>query len=317
MVDRSNFTRSRSRAVSNSSKSSRDLMEILEDDFFQLKTAITNEVTRGHYRRAVRWLGELLGRSARVADLSDDNLARLLRWLQEIRGQGPATANTSHKNLCALWRWLHNRGVVATGPTVAALRTPERAPRAWREDELAKLLNAARTSPGSIGGLPARVWWLALFALEWDTGCRASELLALRWEWLDWERGWLTVPAEYRKGQRRDGVYGLLPDTLGYLGQIRRPTGLILGWDRDRSRYWQLWKGLLDRAGLPNDRRTKTQCLRRTFATYLQIGGGDASAACGHSSPSITREHYLDPTLTTRRHGEAMPFRLLGMGGTG
>ena len=46
-----------------------------------------------------------------------------------------------------------------------------------------------------------------------DTGARATELLSLRWEWIDWETGWLSVPAEARKGQHHDEVYGLADDT--------------------------------------------------------------------------------------------------------
>lgn len=288
------------------------LATLLEEQFFLLRTDITDEATRQHYRRAVRWLGEMLGRLARVDDLTDDHVAGLLNWLQRTRNQQPATANGAHKCLCSLWRWLHNRGLIKTGPTVKPLRTPERAPRAWKREELELLLTTARNQPGSICDLPARVWWLALFALEWDTGCRANELLSLRWEWVDWSSGWIVVPAECRKGRQRDGVYGLMPDTLAFLGSFRKPLGLILQWERHRSRYWQLWRDLLTEAGLPADRRHKTQCLRRTFATFLAIGGGDPVAACGHVDARTTARHYVDPTLTTKRHGEALPFRLLG-----
>lgn len=166
---------------------------------------------------------------------------------------------------------------------------------------------------GSITNEPSTgsAWRLALLALEWDTGCRASELLELRWEWLDWDRAWLIVPAAVRKGQRRDAAYGLMPDTMRLLASIRQPSGRILRWDLDRSRYYQLWKELLLAAGLPTGRHFKTQWLRRSFASHLQAGGGDATAALGHSSRSTTLNHYLDPTLTAARAGESMPFRLL------
>jgi integrase len=259
----------------------------------------------------------MLGRESRISDLTDDHVAGLLNWLQMTRGQQPATANGSHKCLTSLWRWLHNRGLLRTGPTVKPLRTPERVPRAWRREEIDALVAAVRMSPGSICGIPARDWWMILFAIEWDTGCRATELLSLRWEWLDWSTGWITVPAESRKGRRRDAAYGLLPDTLAFLAKFRQPQGLILRWDKDRSRYWQLWDALLVAAGLPKGRRSKTQALRRTFATWLLIGGGDATAACGHVDARTTARHYVDPSLTARRHGDSMPFRLLGLSEAG
>lgn len=292
------------------------LLEVLERQFFDFQTRVRDEKTRRHYRRAVRYFGEYLQRPPTVADLTDDHLAGLLRYCQSVRNQSPVTANTSRKCLASLWRWLHSRGVVNTGPTVAPLPTPRRTPIAARQDELAALIHAARTAPGSICEMPARVWWSIHFAIEWDTGARATELLSLRWEWLDWTTGWLRVPAEYRKGRHADAVYGLLPDTLTLLDRYRKSSGSILQCDpvRGLSGYYKHWDELLERAGLPVDRKHKSQWLRRSFATWVAVGGGDAAAACGHSSPAVTVASYLDPTMTTRRHGEAMPFRLLGLG---
>ncbi len=290
-----------------------DIATLLETQFFLLRTGIRDEKTRAHYRRAVRWLGELLGRPARLDDLTDDHLSGVLQWLTVTRNQSATTANGARKCLACLWRWCRDRGLLTTGPTVEPLRTPIRTPRAWRREELSRLLAAARTSPGSIGGLPASTWWLTLLALSWDTGARAAELLSLRWEWIDWETGWLSVPAEARKGQHHDEVYGLADDTRELLASIRRPTGLVLGWTRDRSRYWQLWGDLLTRAGLPSDRRHKTQCLRRTFATWLEVGGGSATDALGHGSRATTTRSYLDPTLTRTRSADRLPFRLLAV----
>lgn len=295
-------------------KGSHVSLDLTLEQFFRLRTTIADEATRAHYRRAVHWLGESIGRPAKLSDLTDDNLAGLLVWLVQTRGQQATTANGAHKCLSSLWRWAHNRGLKSTGPTVKALRTPQRVPRAWRRDELTRLITAARQSPGSICGIPARVWWVCLFALEWDTGCRAGELLSLRWEWLDDSTGWIVAPAEVRKGKLRDAAYGLTPSTLEALRPIRLPVGLILRWEMHRSRYWQLWNELLDRAGLPRGRAFKTQALRRSFASWLKVGGGDATAACGNGSQAMTARHYLDPALTQQRHGDDMPFHVLELG---
>jgi integrase len=283
----------------------------LLDQFFLLSTA-RDEKTQEHYRRAVRWLGEMLGRSPQLSDLTDDHIRALLAWLQQTRKQSATTANGAHKCLCRLWRWARDRGLVNTGPTVPRLKEPARTPQAWTHDELRRLVDAASTSPGSIAGIPAGLWWRALLALEWDTGCRASELLAIRWEWVEWDRRWIRVPAECRKGGRRDAVYGLMADTIAALEPIRQPQGPILGDVGHRSAYYRLWDDLLARAGLPTGRRRKTQMLRRSFASHLLSGGGDPTAALGHASRATTQASYLDPTLTARPHGEKMPFRLIG-----
>lgn len=287
------------------------LSDLLEQQFFLLRTRVRDDKTRTHYRRSVRFLGEMLGRPARVSDLTDDHLAGLLNWLRNMHGQSEVTANTTRKFLVCLWRWCRDRGIVDTGPTVAPLPAPARTPRAWRREELARLVAAAKSSQGEICGHKASWWWLTLLALEWDTGARATELLALRWDWIDWDQNWLLVPAECRKGKTRDACYSLGHDTLEHLGRHRRETGLILGWTMHTSRYYQLWNDVLDAAGLPKTRRNKTQMLRRTFATWLKIGGGSPTDALGHGDAATTRRSYLDPTLAGERFSDHMPFRLL------
>jgi integrase len=293
-----------------------DLSDILEKQFFPLRTRITNPKTRAHYRRAVKWLGEMLGRPAVLSDLTDSSLAGILHWLRTTRGQSPVTANGSLACLAALWRWCRDRDLpVRGGPTVEPLGEPKRIPRALREDELTRLIAAAHASPGSICGMPARTWWLTLLALEMDTGARAKELLSMRWEMVDWHDGTITVPAEVRKGSHHDERYGFLPDTLAWLERVKRPEGLILQWSLDPSRYYQLWSDLLERAGLPTGRAWKTQCLRRTFATLVERGGGNATLALGHSDRRTTVLSYLDPTGQVVRHGESIAFRVLRVAG--
>jgi integrase len=291
-----------------------DLSDFLEQQFFLLRSKTQDAKTYQHYRRAVRWLGEMLGRPALLEDLTDDHVAAAMKHLMTTRGQSAVTANGTHKCLCCLWRFARDKGLLSTGPTVSPLPTPRRTPRAWRREELARLVEAARNSTGAICGLPAGIWWSAVLAISWDTGVRAGELLSLRWDWLDFETGWLHVPAEARKGKHHDEVYGLAEDTLSLLKRMPRTTPLIFGWTTmHRSRYWQLWKELLKRAGLPATRYTATQCLRRTFATWLEVGGGSATDALGHSSRDITRRAYIDPTLTRARSAERIPFRLLDL----
>lgn len=290
-----------------------DLLDVVNTQFFPLQTRITSPKTKMAYLRAVRWLGEMLRRPARIDDLTDDHIAALLKWLQTTRRQSCVTANGSRKCLVALWRWCRDRELPVRGaPRIQPLKTPVRLPRAWSVAELERLVSAANESSGSIGGMPARVWWLTLFCLVMDTGARSAEMLAMRWEWIDWESGWMHVPAEVRKGQHHDECYGLRPETMRWLATIRKPQGQILGWgNRHQSLYHLRWNELLQRAGLPTGRDHQAQKLRRTFATLLTAAGGDATAALGHGSRSTTLKSYIDPTATRKRHAEAIPFHPL------
>jgi integrase len=170
---------------------------------------------------------------------------------------------------------------------------------------------AADAANGSIGGMPARTWWLTLLTLVMDTGARATELLSLQWSWIDWSAGTLSVDASVRKGGTRFACYRLRRESLDWLAAIKRPDGLILQWDYDQSRLYQLYGQLLTAAGLPNTRYTKLHCLRRTFATLLEVAGGDATLALGHASRATTLRSYLDPTRTVRAHADLIPFHPL------
>ena len=167
------------------------LSAALERFFFARATTVTSPMTRGHYVRAVRWVSEALGREATLADLNDETLVFLLAWLQKTRGQTPNTVNTTHKNLCCLWRWCRDKGLVFTGPTVKPIRAPRRVPRALSHDEFSRIVAAAYRMTGTIGGLPASVWWVTLLQLCTNTGMRSGELLSLEWQFINWDRGWL------------------------------------------------------------------------------------------------------------------------------
>jgi integrase len=276
--------------------------------FFLMRTNVRDEKTREHYRRAVRWLGEMLGREATTADLKDENLACLMKWLEMTRNQGASTVNGTHKCICSLWRWCRDRDLVRGAPTVRAIRVPRRTPRAYTQGEMERLVVAAAQTVGTICGLPASVWWLTLIQLEINTGVRATEMFHMRWENMNWETGWITVPAEFRKGKIEDGAYGLWPQTVEWLARFRRKNGPIVPFPKHHTGFYRMWNDLLEKAGLPTGRRTKMQALRRTFATIIDANGGDASKALGHTDPTLAGKHYIDPTAgEQRKHADVVP----------
>ena len=284
---------------------------VLERHYFPLNLRVRCEQTRKQYRYAASNLSEFLGKPATIADLSDDTVTRLMTWLRDSKGLHPRTVNDRRWRLNALWTWLAKRGVTKLWPTNCAMQVPERIPRAYRREELERLVQAAKMQTGEICGLPASDWWLDLLGIIWDSGMRCSELLAIRWEWLDLESGWIVVPAEVRKGRKKDEAYCLMPDCLERLRRRAQRRGLILQWNMHYTRIYQLWRKLLATANLPANRYTLTQCMRRSFASHLTAGGGNATEALGHGSAAVTRRAYLDRTITAKPHGDKMPFRLL------
>lgn len=286
---------------------------LLQERFFPLNPQITHKRTREHYWRAIEHLCRVLGREAMVCDLCDDNVLLVMSDCLS-HGLSVVTANHRRKCLCSIWNWCSRRGMIPLWPSVRKLREPKRAPRAWTEDELKRLIESCMKCTGDIGGVPAANWWLALHGYLWDSASRTSEALQLRWEWLDLGRGLAHVPAFARKGKSSDAVYQLMSDTVYALELIRQPVReLVFHWPGHPSALYKRYATILRRAGLPADRYSMPQKMRRSHASHLALAGGDATASLGHSSDYVTRCHYLDNSLTNEAPAAKL-FRILPQG---
>lgn len=275
-------------------------VETLLVEYFELNTSIRSEKTRGHYRRAVKWLEIAIGRTPKVADLTDDNVTRTLVWLTKERRQSAITANTTHKCLCSLWRFAHGRGYVRVTPLVRPLPQPATCPDSWSDEELQILLRVAAAYPYRLSGVAGAVWWKATLALELATLERSGALLAARWEWVDWRRNVVRVPADSRKGRLREEAYQLPAWAIDALAALRDqyaslPATIL---DCKPATYFKRWDKLLSAAGLPAGRRNKTHKLRRTLATLAVIAGRDPQRVLRHQTPGMAWKHYVDTSRT-------------------
>jgi integrase len=261
--------------------------------------------TRRKFARVVREFSRFLGRMATTSDLEPD---LVLDWLQSI-DRSPHTVNEQRAKLVALWQYAARAGIVAKFPDVPKLRTPRRLPVAFGVPEFARLLAAAREQSLPVCGVPGELWWPALLLLGWATGERFRALTGFRWADYDPASGRLVARAETRKGQDADRLYLLPPWARQAIEALPRAWPEIL---HHSTSYWLRWNDLLKRAGLPADRWHKTHALRRSHASHLAAAGLDASAALGHSSPLVTRQHYLDPTIVgENRAGLSMPMPII------
>lgn len=272
------------------------LADVLEFEYFPRKRAIRSESTKTHYRIAVKHLGLVLGRPSMVGDLTDDTIERFIVWCLNVRKLAPYTVKQRRGYLVALWNWLAKRGLTPHWPTVEPVSVPRHVPEAWTLEELERLMAACRAARGHIGDVRASLWWPSIHAFWFYEGERVSASLAARWA--DYHDGILMIPAERRKGQSKPAVYDLHPIVRDWLDLIRQPAReLIWPWPYDRSRFYQLYRELVESAGLPWKPRTGPQKLRRTHATYVLASGGDPTASLMHSSPDVTQRFYLDTRI--------------------
>ena len=199
---------------------------------------------------------------------------------------------------------------------VSLLPTDKRVPEAWSVDEMRRIITAAAETPGMLCGIPAGKWWPAQLLTLYDTGLRIGALMALESAQLDFETGWLTVPADHQK-QRAEQVFQLQADTLDAIAQTRPGERRELfpwpfvdeRWAVLRKRY----RKILQRAGLPTDSRCLFHKVRRTSATLIADALGERAAQdhLGHSSLSVTKR-YLDPRKMKRRKPSTAALPRLG-----
>jgi integrase len=248
------------------------------------------------YRHTLKSFTITLGRVPTIADLDSDTVELHMERIIK-KGGSPASANKDRSQLLALWRFAAAKGIVTLWPTVAIMREPETVPMGWMPHEVTSLLNACKQADGTIGSVHASLWWTALVRVLLDTGERIGAVRPLKKTHL--QGGWLLVPAEFRKGRRRDRLYPLQPPTVQSVlavSNANRVDDLIFHWDRADTYIYARFSEILERAGLPTDSRSKFHRIRRTVASAVAQAGGDPTAALDHASPKTTKK-YLDPRI--------------------
>ncbi|HEY3945626.1 MAG TPA: tyrosine-type recombinase/integrase [Solirubrobacteraceae bacterium] len=259
-------------------------------------------------------------RKARL--VTTDDVAKLVADMEASGRAGWTTQNvlTTLSSLCS---WAARHGFVAANP-VAALearerpRTSRRPQRAFQRDEIKALLAAAKP--------PYRV----LLATAIFSGLRLMELLALRWQDIDFESGEIHVRAQLsRTGELRplksdaglrDVV--LMPELAQVLQGHRsgcrysEPHDYVFTGIDGRPLNWRSvettgFNATLKRANLAMDGREQKPVLhdcRHTFASLLIAQGLDIvfiSRQLGHASPATTLRIYTH-LLDQAKHAARM-----------
>jgi integrase len=278
------------------------LEQIFVQEYLPQRTRITSDQTVRQYKRCLLLFGRFLEHPARPADLNDRTVGRFLRWLVsdgEIKAIKAVSANGYVKQLLAIWTWLAKQRVVEKFPTVESLPEPKPIPLSYSARQLVQLFEACKSIEGYIGPhhLACDVW-PAFHLVLWDTGERTGAMLQLRWDWLEWETGYLCVPGEFRKGRQKPMVYRLKEATLNALRVIESPPRALIFNMFPSFRFYPTYRKLIKFSGLEYiPRKTTPQMMRRTFASFIEAAGGNATKALKHTDRRVTEDSYLDPRI--------------------
>ena len=234
-------------------------------------------------------------------------------YMKRLSGAGMA-ASTQARRLSALrqfFRFLQAERIRDDDPTQAvdAPRQARSLPKYLSEEEVERLLTAARERPGADGLRTA-----ALLEVLYATGLRVSELVGLPMAAVARDGRVLIVRGKGGKermvpvgGPARDALGEYLAVRDGFLGKDRDARAAFLFPSRaqqghlTRARFGQVLKELAVAAGIP-PKRVSPHVLRHSFASHLLAHGADLRSLqqmLGHADISTTQiyTHVLEERL--------------------
>lgn len=298
------------------------LNEFFESHYQPLKLRDGSIETVRLYGCTIRAFGKWLASAAgdekgyiepTLDHLDDMTVSRFLAKRASTRSK--FTSEKERGQLLALWRLACDRGIKAIRPCVPPTNLPERVPRAWTVEELQRIVSAARKMKGYVGDVPANVFWPALILTCYQSAERIGAVMAVRKS--DYSRPFIHMRAEVRKARKRDKVYRFTDPVCDLLDQLMRTRGeKLFEWKGPFTYLWGRFGAVIQAAGLPCGRRDKFHKLRRSAATHFAARGHDATAMLDHSSPRITKQYYLDPTMIQSGPNPADVLPDIGMNST-
>jgi integrase len=292
-------------------KAERPLGAVLEEFLSQHVDAKLKASSACGYRRLARlYIEPALGRQ-RLRDVARPDIARFHHGLRER----PYQANRALAVLSKFFNWCEKHGLRPDGSNpcrhIGKYRE-QRRERFLSQAELARLGEALNAAESERTATP---WTIAAIRLLVLTGARLSEILTLRWEFVDFGRGLLLLP-DSKTGCK---AITLNAPALKVLSEIPRLPGnpFVICGEKPGAHLVNLekpWRRIRAAAGLEG---VRLHDLRHTFASVAAAGGASLvliGKVLGHSQPGTTARYAhlaADPVRqvsedTARRISQAM-----------
>ena len=264
-----------------------DLIDRYERDVLARKPEARTRDTSRH----LAWWKQQLGTSL-LSDVTPSAISEHRDKLARGRVGGRERSNaTVNRYLASLghalevarreWEWTTENPV----RRVSKLKEPRGRVRFLSEDERPRLLEACRSSRDR------RLYPLVLLALA--TGARRGELLRLKWQDIDLDRG-IAVLHETKNDLRRSvPITGPASNALGELGRVRSMRSDLIFASSDGSTVFPrwAWQEALKSAKVEGFR---FHDLRHSAASYLAMSGAtlaEIAAVLGHRTLSMVKRY--------------------------
>jgi site-specific recombinase XerD len=204
------------------------------------------------------------------------------------KGIKPATTNRELASISALYRYFIREGLMTSNPC----RFQSRRKQAQRLPSTIPAEDIKQAYDKAVGLVKV---WIGLLA---TTGIRISELLALRWEDIDFNHSSLDIMG---KGRKERIVY-TTPEYLELMRQAyeRKPqTGRIFRYEQREARY-MIFKALRPYS---RAKQLSPHAIRHTYATHLATEGVNVTTIAsilGHNQIGTTQK-YIDMSQSRTR----------------
>lgn len=246
------------------------------------------------YRVALRHFDRHAGRPVLIADLvNGDDLVTSLMASTVAKGRSKETANKTRAALVAIWQYAYRKKWTDERPDVDKLRCPKRIPEAWTMPEFSRIVSACTMVRGSVGPVPAGLFWRAFVLVMFDTGLRRAAALSIRMA--DLRADDVTVQAKFQK-HGAEQTWRLIHSAGAVRDLVAADPSreLLFPWPfSDSNPLVKAFRKILKAAGLSTARGDLFHKIRKTSATHLAnvAGQGFVQAHLGHSHASVTARY--------------------------
>ena len=211
------------------------LLEFYKTAYEPDRLSSASEKYRKRHRTSIGHLRAFLKRQPTVADLESETLEDMILWLSQT-GRSQGTIFASRQPLLNLGEAAAEAGLLDEAPYVAPVSRRKPAVLPWTLGELNQLLGSARTMPGLIDGIPAKLWWPALLLVVLDTDCTVADALTAGRDAYNRRDGTLAVgPFVYR-------LHHLTVEAIEVIRLHEHERLLPWPWDKGKQPYHILYR---------------------------------------------------------------------------